>query len=193
MGFAFAPAFKKELLRKLLHLPGLLFLYIASYSPQASAALLGFLIVLYLLSWLLARKKGRGLPFFDFFTRSFERNGSLDWGPVFLALGLGLSLLFFDLRFATFGFLQICLADGAAALAGSSLGKASIFYSPQKTYVGSLAFFITAFLAQLPFCSLGASLLLAAVGTLLESLPLRTWDNLIVPLGVTFFAQVLKP
>src|SRR4030095_3635093 len=166
----------------------LLFLLGAREYPRLCIALLFLLVAAYLISWGLAKRGGRGLPVFGFFTRAFERDGFLDLGPVFLALGIALCLLYFDPTVAAFGILQICVSDGAASLAGMALGKRRIAYSPKKTYAGSLAFFLSAFFAQLPFASPALSVVSAGVGTLLESLPLGAWDNLIVPVGVSLFA-----
>ena len=178
----------EEILRKTLHLPGLAFLALAYYSKTASISLLASLILLYFVSWSLMRWKGVGIPLISHLTERLKREGAIDLGPPLLALGILLTLLFFDLRSAACGILQVCVADGAAAVVGKKWGVEKIFYSPKKSYWGALAFFVFAFLIQLPMISWKHSVLLALVGTFLESLPFGAFDNLLIPVGVGLIA-----
>jgi hypothetical protein len=106
-------------------------------------------------------------------------------------LGILLSLLFFDLRSAALGILQVCVADGAASVVGKKWGVEKIIYSPKKSYRGCFAFFVLAFLLQLPLVSWKVSLTLALIGTLLESLPFGAWDNLLIPFIIFKLYHVL--
>lgn len=193
--------YKKELARKSLHLPGLFFLYLGKDHRTVSISLLGILIVLYLLSFLIEKQKGQGLPFIATLTHLLKRNGgkarsldlglkNLDLGPPCLALGILISLLFLPFYSAACVVWQICLADAVASLAGKGWGKTKIFYSPKKTYLGSLCFFLTAFLIQLPYVPPQTSLLLSLLGTALESLPFGDFDNLLIPFSLIVFYRV---
>ncbi len=184
--------FKKELFRKLLHLPGLFFLFLSKEHFLLSVFLLTLLIFLYFASWFLEHsKKAHGIFAVSHLTRFFKRSTSFDWGPPALALGILLSLLLFDYHVAALGILQVCIADGVASLAGKKWGRTKIFYSKNKSYLGSFCFFVAAFFIQLPFIPLPFSLLLALWGTFLESLPNKGFDNLMVPVGVGLVAQFL--
>src|SRR5262245_30747075 len=178
----------EEILRKSLHLPGLFFLFLAYYSRALSICLLAFLIALYFLSWSLQRWKGVGIPLISHLTERLKREVAIDLGPPLLALGILFALLFFDLRSAACGILQVCVADGAASVVGKKWGAEKIFYSPKKSYWGTLAFFVLAFLIQLPLIPWKSSLILSLAGTFLESLPFGAFDNLLIPVGVGLLA-----
>lgn len=183
--------FKKEVLRKSLHVPGVLFLLSSYYYYWSTLLLLLLLIVLYFISLYLHETKGIGLPLMDELTQFLKREKKIDLGPPLLGLGIFLVLLFFKSNIAACAVLQVCVADTSACLVGKYFGKKKVFYSPKKTYVGSFVFFLTAFLVQLPFIDPLQSLALAIFGMLLESLPFGAWDNFLIPLAVAFLAHAL--
>jgi dolichol kinase len=183
--------FKKELARKSLHLPGLFFLFLGKYYPLLSIGLLTSLILLYFVSLGIRSHGGRGIPFISDLTKRLQRNGGVDWGPPLLAVGILIVIAFFDFRAAACAVFQICVADGAASLAGKRWGTRKLFYSTQKSYWGTFAFFAAAVLCQLLFVPMKVSLALAAAGTLIESLSPTPWDNLLVPTGVALLAGYL--
>lgn len=180
--------FRRELLRKSLHLPGLIFLFLGKAHFSFSIGLLSSLIALYLISHLLESRTGRGIPVISTLTDLLKRSEKFDVAPACLGFGILFALLFFEYRIAACAIIQVCLADVAACLAGKSLGKKKIFYSLKKTYLGSFVFLVSAFLFQLFFISPAHSFVLALVGSLLESLPFGEWDNLIIPLGAALTA-----
>ncbi len=184
--------FKKEILRKSLHLPGLFFLFFSRENYLLSIFLLTFLIGIYFMAVLLEREGRAGLPMISFLIKRLKRDRGLDLGPPFLALGLIVTLLFFNFPAAACGFLQVCVSDGAAAVAGKYWGGAKIFYSPEKTYVGTIVFFLTAFAIQLFFLPFWPALLIALFGSLLESLPFGAFDNFLIPLGSALFYHYLN-
>ncbi len=183
--------FKKEIIRKSLHVPGVLFLILAHYSYWSSILVLSFLVVAYFISVYLQELQGSGLPVIGDITLLLKREEKLDLGPPLLGVGIILSLLFFKETIATCAILQVCVADAAACLSGKFFGKKKVFYSKKKSYVGCIIFFLSAFLIQLPWVPFTTSLLLAFVGMLLESLPFGSWDNLLIPLGISLFAHHL--
>ncbi len=186
--------FKKEIFRKLIHSSGALFLLLGESHKTVSIFLLGFFVLIYFLSQYLEKKSGKGILILATLTHSLERKkDKVDFAPPLLALGIIFSLAFFPFNIAICGILQICIGDSIACLMGKKFGKSRIFYSPEKTWLGSFCFFLTAFLVQLPFISLGDSLLTALIGALLESLPIEALDNFVVPIGVAvFYRQFLS-
>ncbi len=182
--------FKKEIIRKSLHLPGILFLFLGQKNLLLSLGLLSLLILLYYFSIFLKKRAGIGIPLVEQLTQELKRNEEIDLGPPCLGSGIIFAIAFFDFPIAACAVFQICIADSLAAIVGKGWGRKKIFYSSDKSYLGSLCFFIAAFLAQLPFVSAETSLILAIVGTLLESLPFGAIDNFLVPFGVTLFAQI---
>lgn len=180
--------FKKEVLRKSLHVPGILFLVIAHYFYWTSLLLLLLLIIAYFISLYLHETKGIGIPLMDELTQFLKREERIDLGPPLLGFGIFVVLVFFKSSIATCAVLQVCLADTAACLIGKYFGKKKVFYSSQKTYLGCFVFLLTAFLIQLPFVNPIHSLVLAIFGMLLESLPFGAWDNFLIPIGVALLA-----
>ncbi len=183
--------FKKEVLRKSLHVPGVLFLLCSYYYYWPTLFALLLLIVLYFISLYLHETKGNGLPLMDTLTQFLKREEKIDLGPPLLGMGIFLVLLFFKSNIAACAILQVCIADTGACLVGKYFGKKKVFYSLKKTYLGCFVFFLTAFLVQLPFIDPLHSLALALLGMLLESLPFGAWDNFLIPLGVAFLALAL--
>ncbi len=181
-------SFKKEVLRKSLHTPGVLFLLLSSYYYWTSLFILLLLIVSYFISIYLHEKRGIGLPYMDELTQFLKREEKVDLGPPLLGFGIFIVLLFFKFNIATCAVLQVCVADTTACLSGKFFGEKKVFYSPQKTYLGCFVFFLTALLIQLPFISFQHSLILAFAGMLLESLPFGAWDNFLIPLGIALLA-----
>ncbi len=183
--------FKKEVLRKSLHLPGLLFILTAHYHYWVTLLVVAFLVVTYFISYYLQKSRGKGLPVFGSLTQFLKRDEELDLGPPLLGVGILIALLFFKSSIATCAILQVCVADTTACLSGKYFDKAKVFYSPHKSYLGCTVFFITAVLIQIPFISIPQALILAFAGMLLESLPFGSWDIFIIPVGVSLLAQFI--
>ena len=83
---------------------------------------------------------------------------------------------------------MLMVGDGAAAVVGRRYGRTRYPFSP-KSVEGSLAFFVTAFLAAIPFgvvggdpLSLGTLGVGAFTAALVEALPIPINDNLRVPI-----------
>lgn len=186
--------FKKEIVRKMIHSSGSIFLLFGEVHKTLSITLLTVFVLIYFLSQYLEKKSGKGIFILAALTHSLERKkDQIDFAPPLLALGILFSLAFFPFKVAICGILQICIGDSIACLMGRRYGKSRIFYSPEKTWVGSFSFFLTAFLIQLPFISPTHSLLIALIGTFLESLPIEAFDNFVVPIGVAvFYRQFLS-
>jgi len=105
------------------------------------------------------------------------------------------------MEFYFIGILVLSLADSFAALAGKAYGRIKIrVEDDQKTLLGSIVFFITAFacilvsmfvLTDLPkYETLLASLYVAILVTVFEFLALQGSDNVFIPLGTV--AVLLK-
>jgi dolichol kinase len=122
--------------------------------------------------------------------RPVEKN-MVDWGAPLLAAGIVVSLLVFDYPETTCGVIHVCLCDAIAAFVGREWGKKKIFYTYNKTYVGSLAYFISASLACSLFIPFWMAVAVGFIGTILESIPMRHWDNFVIPVGVSFCASLL--
>ncbi|KAM9951753.1 hypothetical protein ACTFIT_002436 [Dictyostelium discoideum] len=128
---------------------------------------------------------------------SMSRSGSpreLLLGP--LSYGIIISLLTMIFWFSPISIITIgvlCLGDGFAAIFGLKYGTKRIPYNREKTLIGSLAFFICSFIGTFilltllqdrllyPSIVLAPSLFwVCLISTLIESLPLRDWDNITI-------------
>ena len=102
--------------------------------------------------------------------------------PIFLALGITLSLLLFPSQVAYASIAVISLGDSAASIFGKFFGKISIPFNKGKNLEGSISGFAFAFLGASYFLSTPLALIGAAIGMVVETLPLPVNDNLSVPL-----------
>jgi dolichol kinase len=102
-------------------------------------------------------------------------------GATTLAAGFALAVLFFPAAAAALGILVAGLADAAAALVGRRFGSRRL--AAGRTVEGSVACFGVAFAIAwaFPGFGVGAATLIAGVVTLVEALPLRVDDNLVLP------------
>ena len=114
-------------------------------------------------------------------------------GPVTLVAGIISAAVLWNENAARVGIFALAFGDGLASLAGKTFGKIRIPYTQGKTVEGSLTCFAAIFCSTFFVtndCQL--SLFIATVGALIEVLPLKDFDNLIIPviLGglVTYFA-----
>ena len=73
-------------------------------------------------------------------------------------------------------------SDGAASLMGRLFGRTVLVYNRQKTIVGSLTVFAVGAVVAMSYLPLGWSLAVGVVASILESLPLGAYDNLLLPL-----------
>jgi phytol kinase len=183
----------REFWRKLVHLAGVFFIPVLLWNRNVFAALLATFLAFYLLVEFLA-KRGRRFPLLSTLTENSKREGErgrLSKGALFLvASSLALPYLLGP-RAAAVGLAQIFTADVTSTFAGMKWGDKKLPWCPGKSWVGSLTFFATAFFAALPFVSIPYALLLAALGTAVESLPISEADNLTVPLAVGLVARFL--
>lgn len=159
-------------------------LYFGSeFAVQAVAYCLAFGIVLFHL-----KSYRFSMPIIDTILHYLERPGApAGFGALNFFIGILISLtLIPDLGLALSTVFILSVSDGAAAFFGIS-GKSTLPYNRYKTLRGSGAFFLFA----LPAFLIGGApaLVIAALATLIESLPLPIDDNLSIPwAGVMVFA-----
>lgn len=122
--------------------------------------------------------------------RDGERN---TWAraPFFLAVGVLGSITLFSWEAALIGIYQAGMCDTMAALFGKKFGGTPFpFFSTRKTFTGTLAFIAFALPVCFIFLSPSKAIVLALIGGFLESLPVKDWDNLTVPLIISFLAEL---
>ncbi|MEP9409877.1 MAG: haloacid dehalogenase-like hydrolase [Candidatus Brocadia sp.] len=175
----------QEIRRKLLHV---LIAFVPLFSGLVYSTTLSVLfsiVIVYMISECL-RVNGYSFPLLGGITRSsirkLEERG-FAFGPVTLVLGAILSLLFFPTAIANTVIWIVAFADTAATIVGRSLGNHRIPYNIKKSIEGSLAALLVAFLCGYIHLPVFQALFAASISSVIESLPLRSLDNLFMPVG----------
>jgi Dolichol kinase len=171
----------RELERKALHLPGLLVPWIYQHFPKVTVLGLGLISLVYYLSELRRVSHKSTLPLFGFLSKKLTRTSHLDFAPIFLAVGLCVASVFLPFKAAFSGALLACLCDAIAALVGMQFGRKRIFLT-KKTYLGTLAFFLTATLSLLFILPWHGALLTALAASAIEAFSIEGIDNLLLPI-----------
>lgn len=179
---------RKELFRKSIHLCTAFVPFLLSIAFWPVMGLLCAALILYTLSEVL-RLKGINIPIISKITVTAARKrdeGRFVLGPVTLVTGVLLTALVFGPTSCTYcGIYALAFGDGLASLVGKVFGTHKIPGTRGKSVEGSLACFIAIFTATLvlvPNTSWKSSLVLALAGTLTEVLPLKDFDNVLIPL-----------
>ncbi len=180
----------KELFRKTIHMGTALVPLVLYLSRSLIIFLLLTALVLYSVSEIM-RLSGRNVPVVSKITEAAARKRDSDkfvLGPVTLCLGVLFTILFFDFDTASAGIYALAFGDGLASLSGKFFGQCIIPFTQGKTAAGSLACYIAIFISSYAvFGSCYLSLIVAAIGMFIELLPLRDFDNLLIPLAVSSF------
>lgn len=175
-----------ELLRETIHISSfsvpLICMYLLNSYLVSSIILL--LTLLYIASEF-ARLQGTNIPLFSSITRMAAIKPEI-YGfvidPVFFALGITLSLILFPEPANYASIATLTLGDGFATIFGKKLGRVVFPLNKGKRVEGSFFGFLFAFAGALLFVDPMKALVGAAVGMLVECLPLPISDNLTVPL-----------
>jgi dolichol kinase len=177
-----------ELRRKLIHLFfGLFLIILLIYSGRTHLIIfLGAALILGIMMILLM-KKGKRIPIADWLEETFERENVLfpGYGAFWYVVGaLLLSLFLSSSSEIAAGIVTLAAGDSAATIFGV-IGHRRLPYNRRKTWEGSIAFFVFSLPACLFVGWIGA--VLAALASIVESLPAPVDDNLLVPLSAIVF------
>jgi dolichol kinase len=180
----------KEIFRKTIHLCASLVPFFAFRNYRWTLVILSFIIIVYTVCELL-RRFGHPVPVVSCVTAYASRRrdeGGFVLGPVTLALGVLLTLLFFPPEPARIGIYALAFGDGIASLAGKIFGRIRIPLTGGKTVAGSVACFFAVFVSTVlltrnPLLSLEVALLCVV----LEAIPVKDYDNLFIPLIISAF------
>ena len=185
---------KKETVRKTIHL-------LIALSP-ALAALNYHFTVLFLITGVLSytimefmRLIGVKVPLVSDLTtmvsRRRERNRFV-LGPVTLGLGALATLLLFPPPVAYISIFALALGDGLSSLVGKMYGKIRPDFLLGKSVEGSAACFIATFIsAWMVSHNHIVSLTAAVTATIVEALPLKDYDNIVLPLVVGVVVNIV--
>jgi dolichol kinase len=113
-------------------------------------------------------------------------------GPVTLALGAMISLLLYPEPAAAIAIYALAFGDGVSSLIGKAVGDIRLPFTGGKTLEGSLACFLAVFASSAAVTNrISESLAIAIGATVLEMLPLRDLDNMLLPVGTGFIASLV--
>lgn len=183
--FIAAPDKDTEFNRKSIHISFACIPFFVYFDKFSTLAVLIFVAAVYSLLESL-RVKGQGPEFFSSFIRHSARKNETRrfiFGPVTLLSGIILSLLLFSNRIACVVIFAVTFGDGFASLVGKFIGKTRPLFLRGKSLEGCLACFSAVFLSSLPFFgNQFFALLIGFTATGIEALPLKDFDNLLIPI-----------
>ncbi len=183
-----------ELIRKSIHMMIALVPPLASLNLEVTLLMLGSGVLFY--AWAeIQRLEGRNIGFISFVTVSASRSRDMNgivFGPITLAMGAMIALMLYPEPAASLAIYALAFGDGLSSLVGKAFGRVRIPWSGGKTVVGSLTCFFVVFLLAIGTVpTLFAAASVAVVATMLEMLPSRDLDNIILPVGVGLFTYLL--
>ena len=192
--FAVPQAFGGEIVRKALHLLIAFVPLLAGVDLSATMMLLAGGTLFYVFAERL-RIEGRPVLVISDLTviASRERDrGRFVLGPVTLGVGAMLSLLLYPSTAAAIAIYALAFGDGFASLAGKLFRSPSIPFTRNKTLAGTMACFIAVLLGTWKLTGrLSVAISIAVAATMLELIPIRDFDNLILPVGTGLVATYI--
>ena len=185
---------RNEAIREIIHSIGFLVAFASVYIGVVEVASLLLLMTVIYAASEVARIQWRSSPLISYVTlnasTSSERHEFVAT-PIFLALGVALSLLLFPAPFNYASIAIVTLGDSAASIFGRLFGNTPIPFNKSKSLEGFIGGFFFAFLGAACFLNLQYALIGAAAGMFVELLPLPINDNLSIPLGTGVLLTLL--
>ncbi|MCR5217159.1 diacylglycerol/polyprenol kinase family protein [Treponema sp.] len=189
----------KEIFRKSIHLCSatIPFLLKAAYWPVL--ILLCSAVIFYSVCEFL-RLKGHTVPLITEITNAAARKrdeNKFVKGPVTLCTGIIITALLFDPVSAAVGILALSFGDGLASLCGKLFGRVTIPFTEGKTVAGSLSCFTAIYISCAAVCQIygiagaGRALVIAGAGMLIEVMPIKDMDNILIPILLAGLFSVL--
>ncbi|MCR5699377.1 MAG: phosphatidate cytidylyltransferase [Treponemataceae bacterium] len=184
----------KELFRKSIHLCTAFVPFLLKYLYLPTLIALGIVLVFYIVAESL-RYHGINVPLISSITKAAARKrdeNKFVLGPVCLAVGVLITAIFFKSDSAAIGIYALALGDGLASLVGKLIGKSVLYKMQGKTAEGSMACFIAIFVSSyLVTNNTAYALMLSFLGTFIELMPLKDYDNVIIPVALAAFHQFI--
>lgn len=185
---------RTELLRKSIHFSIALVPFLASYDRIAAFWILAAGVVFYTYAESV-RFAGREIPLVSLITRAAARKrdaGRFVAGPVTLGLGAMIALLLYPAPAATIAIYALAFGDGLASLVGKFFGTVKIPHTGGKTVEGFLACFAAVFVSAYAVSRNAlSSLVIAVVAAIVEALPMKDMDNLVIPALIGLLATFI--
>lgn len=184
----------KEFFRKTIHLCAALVPFFASQDLHATVMALSIMTIVYSISEYL-RLSGFHLPVISRITAYASRRrdeGRFVLGPVTMVIGIIAALLLFPRQPATVGIFALAFGDGIASLAGKLFGRVHIPHTRGKTLEGSIACFAAVYASSIIVMKNPVEAgIVAGAAMCIEMLPIRDYDNVLIPVAIGFVACLL--
>jgi len=178
---------KSEVFREAIHLSGSLVPLVCVYllDRYVVSFLILLVTLLYILSEL-ARMRGTNIPLFSTITwraAIIPEIYEFVTAPLFFALGIIISITLLPVPINYASTMILTLGDSSATLFGKKLGRTMIPLNKGKRVEASVFGFLFALMGALLFVNSTQALVGAAIGMLVEYLPLPVSDNITVPIS----------
>ena len=183
----------KEMVRKSIHMTISIIPAIASINKGWTLLLLFIGVSFYLITEI---ARSNGSPAFGFISSiseiaSRERDKGITFGPVTLTLGTIVVLLTFSPVAAACGIYALAFGDGLSSITGKIWGIRKIPFTNGKSFVG----FFTCFTMILSTTygvtrSLRVAFFAAIGGAVIELIPVKDVDNLLIPFIVAIIVSI---
>ena len=186
---------KTELFRKVIHIMVALVPALASINITATEIFLGVTVAVYSVCEF-NRLKGRPIFLISGITAAAARKrdqGHFVLGPVTLAVGAMLALMLYPSAAAAAAIYALAFGDSAASLVGKFFGRITIPGFGTKTLEGTLACFSAVYIAVLALTAgdVITAAVVAVLASLIELVPVKDLDNLLIPVGTGLAAAML--
>ncbi len=184
----------KELFRKTIHLCSAFVPLLLKYYYWQTIILLFAALIFYSISEIL-RLKGKSIPLVSKITEVAARKrdeNKFVLGPVTLVIGIICASLLWAPDKAAMGIFALAFGDGLASLFGKLFGRVHIPFTQGKTACGSLTCFFAVYVSSFAVCrSALVSLIIALTAMLVEVIPMKDLDNVVIPVLVGAMGTVL--
>ncbi|NIZ46336.1 phosphatidate cytidylyltransferase [Entomospira nematocerorum] len=179
---------RQELMRKVIHMGSILSIFVAKYSLPLLISILVFVTLVYIFAESLRLIRG-GKSLITQIVALTKRGNEEDrpaLGPITLSIGVMCAFIFFPPVAARIAVAALAFGDGLASLVGRLFGKTRPAFLQGKSVEGSLSCFVAVFVTTWIFSKghLPLSVIIAIVVTVVEALPLKSFDNIAIPIIV---------
>lgn len=175
-------------MRKVIHMGSILSIFVAKYSLPLLISILVFVTLVYIFAESLRLIRG-GKSLITQIVALTKRGNEEDrpaLGPITLSIGVMCAFIFFPPVAARIAVAALAFGDGLASLVGRLFGKTRPAFLQGKSVEGSLSCFVAVFVTTWIFSKghLPLSVIIAIVVTVVEALPLKSFDNIAIPIIV---------
>ena len=172
---------KKEYLRQLIHASGVFIVFLNWFLNPIIAILICISIVLFVEA-IFRIDKTRKVPLFSYILRNCKREDD-ERGFIYFFVGIIVTLYLFrfNIMIANAAIIILLFGDSASTIFGKRFGKTHLPKNKRKTYVGTFAFFVVAFIGAFTQLPVLPAFFGAFCGSITEAYS-PVDDNILIPI-----------